>query len=204
VPNVLGPSYQRPQGERSMAHHISEPFHHHTHTESSSGMPSIVLPTGCGQRAVDPMSVHGVVEHPYGAKRLTVPVPAVREFPGALRGRRPGPAGRIVTEMVKRQAAWSQMLGFIEAAAPHGALTYFRNDVHPVMELVGDGRDCVAYLMATTRPHCAVEGAGVDSVVAGSSARSTPRWERQDAGRSSRGRFRSGREERVRANVGRQ
>jgi hypothetical protein len=63
-----------------MAHHISEPFHHHTHTESSSGMPSIVLPTGCGQRAVDPMSVHGVVEHPYGAKRLTVPVPAVREF----------------------------------------------------------------------------------------------------------------------------
>jgi hypothetical protein len=30
---------------------------------------------------------------------------------------------------------------------PHGFLIYFRNDVHPVMELAGDRADCVAYPM---------------------------------------------------------
>ncbi len=46
-----------------------------------------------------------------------------------------------------RRAPWSEMVELIDAAAPHGFVIYFRNDVHPVMALAGDSADCVSYLM---------------------------------------------------------
>jgi Domain of unknown function DUF302 len=39
------------------------------------------------------------------------------------------------------------VLELIEDAAPHGFLLYWTNDVHPVMQLAGDGADCISYLM---------------------------------------------------------
>jgi uncharacterized protein (DUF302 family) len=39
------------------------------------------------------------------------------------------------------------MTELIDAHAPNGFLTYFRNDVHTVMASAGDSADCIAYLM---------------------------------------------------------
>ena len=39
------------------------------------------------------------------------------------------------------------MIQSVANSAPHGSLIYFRNDVHPVMQLAGDNADCIAYLM---------------------------------------------------------
>jgi len=39
------------------------------------------------------------------------------------------------------------MSQLIAASAPHGFLTYSRNDAHPLMRAAGDEADCVWYLM---------------------------------------------------------
>jgi hypothetical protein len=52
-----------------------------------------------------------------------------------------------LADLESRHASWQEMLDFIESSAPHGFLVYWRNDVHPVMSMAGDGLPCVAYLM---------------------------------------------------------
>ncbi len=83
----------------------------------------------------------------YEVARLTVPVPGVREFQSRYEAAVPDLPLAAVSDLVSRKAPWSEMLELIDAAAPHGFLIYFRNDVHPVMALAGDNADCVSYLM---------------------------------------------------------
>jgi uncharacterized protein (DUF302 family) len=88
-----------------------------------------------------------VFEASFGVRRLSVPVPGVREFQTRYEEAVPDLPLVTVKDMVKRRAPWSEMLELIDASAPYGFLIYFRNDVHPVMDLAGDTQDCVAYLM---------------------------------------------------------
>jgi hypothetical protein len=83
----------------------------------------------------------------YIVKRLTVAVPGVREFQERYEQAVPTLPLEQVTALVDRGAPWSEMLELIAESAPHGFLIYFRNDLHPVMQLAGDTADCVAYLM---------------------------------------------------------
>lgn len=83
----------------------------------------------------------------YRAPRLTLPVPGVREFQSRYEAAVPDLPLGAVADLVSRTAPWSEMVDLIERSAPHGFLIYFRNDLHPVMALAGDGADCVAYLM---------------------------------------------------------
>ncbi|MGO9822372.1 MAG: DUF302 domain-containing protein [Solirubrobacteraceae bacterium] len=83
----------------------------------------------------------------YRAPRLTVPIPGVREFQSRYEAAVPDVPLEAVTDLLTRGAPWSEMVDLIERSAPHGFLIYFRNDLHPVMALAGDGADCVAYLM---------------------------------------------------------
>ena len=83
----------------------------------------------------------------YEVTRLTLPIPAVTEFQARYEAAVPAYPRVAVSELVSRRAPWSEMVEFIDAAAPHGFLIYFRNDVHPVMTLAGDHADCVSYLM---------------------------------------------------------
>jgi Domain of unknown function DUF302 len=83
-------------------------------------------------------------ETTYTVKRLTVAVPGVREFQERYEQAVPGLPLEQVTALV---APWSEMLDLIADSAPYGFLIYFRNDVHPVMQLAGDDADCIAYLM---------------------------------------------------------
>jgi uncharacterized protein (DUF302 family) len=89
----------------------------------------------------------GPDEVSYGVCRLTVPVPGVREFQTRYEVAVPNLPVEAIESLVRAKAPWSEMLALIEGAAPYGFLIYFRNDVHPVMELAGDRADCVAYLM---------------------------------------------------------
>jgi Domain of unknown function DUF302 len=83
----------------------------------------------------------------YRAPRLTLPIPAVREFQRRYETAVPDLPLADVEGLVSRRAPWSEMVELIDAAAPHGFLIYFRNEVHPVMALAGDRAECVAYLM---------------------------------------------------------
>ena len=83
----------------------------------------------------------------YRAPRLTVPIPGVREFQSRYEAAVPDVPLEAVTDLLTRGSPWSEMVDLIERSAPHGFLIYFRNDLHPVMALAGDGADCVAYLM---------------------------------------------------------
>lgn len=83
----------------------------------------------------------------YRAPRLTLPIPAVREFQKRYETAVPDLPLAAVADLVSRRAPWSDMVELIERSAPHGFLIYFRNEVHPVMALAGDRADCVAYLM---------------------------------------------------------
>jgi uncharacterized protein (DUF302 family) len=93
------------------------------------------------------MKKRTVLENSFGVTRLSVPVSGVREFQTRYEEAVPDLPLAAIEDMVKRQAPWSQMLEFIDASAPYGFLIYFRNDVHPVMQLAGDRQDCLAYLM---------------------------------------------------------
>lgn len=83
----------------------------------------------------------------YEVARLTVPVPAVREFQSRYEAEVPPLPVDAVQALVAGGAPWEEMLSTIDAAAPRGFLIYFRNDVHPVMSLAGDNADCISYLM---------------------------------------------------------
>ena len=83
----------------------------------------------------------------YTVPRLTLPIPAVREFQKRYETAVPDLPLAAVAALVSRKAPWSDMVELIERSAPHGFLIYFHNEVHPVMALAGDRADCVAYLM---------------------------------------------------------
>lgn len=83
----------------------------------------------------------------YTVPRLTVPVPDAVEFELSYEAVVPPVPVEAVQELVERRAPWSEMEQLIDAAAPHGFLIYFRNDVGPVMELAGNTSRCTAYLM---------------------------------------------------------
>jgi hypothetical protein len=87
------------------------------------------------------------VETTYTVKRLTVAVPGVREFQERYEQAVPELPLEQITALVDRAAPWPEMLDLIADSAPYGFLIYFRNDVHPVMQLAGDDADCIAYLM---------------------------------------------------------
>jgi Domain of unknown function DUF302 len=88
-----------------------------------------------------------IEEVSYRAPRLTLPIPALREFQSRYEAAVPDLPLAAVEDLVSHGAAWSEMVELIERSAPHGFLVYFRNEVHPVMALAGDRADCVAYLM---------------------------------------------------------
>ena len=97
---------------------------------------------------IDPAVNHRDVEQlDYTVPRLTLPIPAVREFQKRYETAVPDLPLAAVTDLVSRTAPWSDMVELIERSAPHGFLIYFRNEVHPVMALAGERADCVAYLM---------------------------------------------------------
>ena len=97
---------------------------------------------------IDPTGSDRHVEQlDYTVRRLTLPIPAVREFQKRYETAVPDLPVAAVAELVSRRAPWSDMVELIERSAPHGFLIYFRNEVHPVMALAGDRADCVAYLM---------------------------------------------------------
>ena len=83
----------------------------------------------------------------YEVTRLTFPIPGVRSFQTRYETLVPEYPRAAVWDLVAHGAPWSEMIEFIDAAAPHGFLIYFRNDVHPVMALAGDNADCISYLM---------------------------------------------------------
>jgi uncharacterized protein (DUF302 family) len=93
------------------------------------------------------MSKRTVFEHPFAVTRLSVPVPGVREFQSRYEQAVPDLPLAAIKDLVTRQVPWSEMVDFIEGFAPYGFLIYFRNDVHPVMQLAGDPQDCIAYEM---------------------------------------------------------
>jgi uncharacterized protein (DUF302 family) len=83
----------------------------------------------------------------YTVRRLTVPVPGVREFQRVYEQPVPDAPFDEVNALVDEGAPWSDVVGLIDARATNGFLIYFRNDVHPVMQAAGDRADCSAYLM---------------------------------------------------------
>lgn len=83
----------------------------------------------------------------FRVRRLTVPFPGARTFQARYERAVPNLPLDRVKELVASGAPWSTMVEMIDAAAPHGFLIYFKNDVRPVMVSAGDTADCVAYLM---------------------------------------------------------
>ena len=102
---------------------------------------------------MDANQIHPAVDHrhveqlEYTVPRLTLPIPAVREFQKRYETAVPDLRLAAVADLVSRRSPWSNMVELIERSEPHGFLIYFRNEVHPVMALAGDRPDCVAYLM---------------------------------------------------------
>ena len=94
------------------------------------------------------MTERSIEELWYGVARLTVPIPDdVRSFQKRYEQHVPMLPLEAVQKLVSQQAPWTEMVSLIDATAPLGFLIYFRNDVHPVMELAGDPADCISYLM---------------------------------------------------------
>jgi uncharacterized protein (DUF302 family) len=83
----------------------------------------------------------------FPVKRLTIAVPSVREFQRSYERAVPTVPLDEVLALVRRRASWLEMEQLIANSAPHGFLIYFKNEVHPVMQLAGDNADCIAYLM---------------------------------------------------------
>ena len=83
----------------------------------------------------------------YVVRRLTVEVPGVREFQRLYEQAVPADPLEEVVALVGRQRAGQRFEMQHAEWATDGFLIYFRNDVHPVMELAGDENDCIAYLM---------------------------------------------------------
>jgi uncharacterized protein (DUF302 family) len=83
----------------------------------------------------------------YTARRLNIEVPGVREFQHAYEQAVPANPVDEVVALVERGASWAEVIDAHAEFAPHGFLIYWRNDVHGVMELANDDKDCIAYLM---------------------------------------------------------
>jgi hypothetical protein len=83
----------------------------------------------------------------YTARRLTVEVPGVRAFQRLYERAVPANPVEKIDALVRRGASWAEVIDAHAEWAPHGFLTYWRNDVHAVMELASDDNDCIAYLM---------------------------------------------------------
>jgi hypothetical protein len=80
---------------------------------------------------VDPAANHRHVEQlDYTVPRLTLPIPAVREFQKRYETAVPDLPLAAVADLVSHTAPWSDMVELIERSAPHGFLIYFRNDDH--------------------------------------------------------------------------
>src|SRR5580658_38791 len=83
----------------------------------------------------------------FGVRRLSVRVEGVRPFSVRYERVVPPLPIDVVQDLVSSAAPWSKMVSAVDAAAPHGFMIYFKNDVHPVMAIAGDHRDCISYLM---------------------------------------------------------
>ena len=94
---------------------------------------------------------HTTAETTYTVRRLTVPVPGVREFQRAYEQAVPNAPYDEVNALVRKGAPWSDMVKLIDDRAPNGFFIYFRNDVHPVMQAAGDPADSIAHLIAAAR-----------------------------------------------------
>ena len=134
---ALKRGFQTRQAELDLASMLGElTVRHH------EGSRPDMLPSGAAkQTVVPPEPVR------YEVTRLTLPIPGVREFQARYEAAVPDYPHADVADLVSRRVSWSDMVEFIDAAAPYGFLIYFRNDVHPVMSLAGDNADCISYLM---------------------------------------------------------
>jgi uncharacterized protein (DUF302 family) len=83
----------------------------------------------------------------YTVRRLNVEIPGVREFQQLYEQAVPANPVEKIHVLVERGASWAEVIDAHAEWATHGFLIYFRNDVHPVMQLAGDENDCIAYLM---------------------------------------------------------
>jgi hypothetical protein len=83
----------------------------------------------------------------YTARRLTVEVPGVREFQQLYEQAVPANPVEELVGLVQRGASWAEVIDAHAELAPHGFLIYWRDDVHGVMQLANDDKDCIAYLM---------------------------------------------------------
>ena len=83
----------------------------------------------------------------YTVRRLNIEVPGVREFQQIYEQAVPANPVQVIHALVERRASWAEVIDAHAEWALHGFLIYFRNDVHPVMRLAGDEKDCIAYLM---------------------------------------------------------
>jgi hypothetical protein len=83
----------------------------------------------------------------YTVRRLTVEVPGVREFQALYEQAVPANPVEEIVALEHRGASWAEVIDAHAEWALHGFLIYWRNDVHGVMQLAGDGSDCIAYLM---------------------------------------------------------
>jgi uncharacterized protein (DUF302 family) len=89
----------------------------------------------------------GTEDESYVTRRLTVEVPGVREFQERYEHAVPANPSDEVAALIEQGASWAEVLELHADRALHGFLIYWRHDVHPVMQLAGDGADCIAYLM---------------------------------------------------------
>ncbi len=83
----------------------------------------------------------------FTVRRLNVEVPGVREFQTLYEQEVPPNPVEEIVALEQRGASWPEVLDAHAELAWHGFLIYWRNDVHPVMQLAGDSSECIAYLM---------------------------------------------------------
>ena len=84
----------------------------------------------------------------YSVNRLTVETHSTpAEFQSRYEEAVPSLPAEHVAALVQQHAPWQEMVDLVAAAAPHGFLIYFKNDVDPVVRLAGDRASGVAYLM---------------------------------------------------------
>ena len=86
-------------------------------------------------------------ETSFAAKRLTLAVPAFREFQHKYEEAVPELPRDQVGALLQRGAAWAEMENLIESSAPYGFLIYSKNDPRPLMRAAGDNAECLWYLM---------------------------------------------------------
>jgi hypothetical protein len=92
-----------------------------------------------------------------------------REFQSRYEAAVPDLPLAAVEDLVSRKVPWSEMVELIERSAPHGFLTYFRNDVHPVMALAGvpaDKAGLAAALISTSQQLGPALGLAIFSAIA--------------------------------------